>query len=212
MLVALLTHAHAAALLGAAFVPVGVGALAWDDANGFSGSLVGELDGYLRPPLTAHGGWVGKTDAVLANAAVARFATSRWGEGHALDAVSAVRLGLDYRRWLWAREAGRVGMYGTLGGYGILPSAVDTDSNWTEDEQADADEGAAETEGRIGGVGGQLGIGADYIFGDAAGRPAVSLGLRTVVRMHRGQIVDDTATTVSTALLTETALVLEFCR
>jgi hypothetical protein len=212
VLLALLAPASAAVLFGAAWVPPGIGQLAWDDAQGFSGELVGEFDGYLRPPLTAHAGWAGKKDAVLANAAVARFATSRVGDGYATDAISTVRLGLDYRRWVWAREAGRVGLYGTLGGYGILPGATDTDSNWTDAEQADADEAAVERMGRVGGLGGQLGVGGEYVFGDPQGRPAVALGLRTLVRMHRAQVVQDEAATVSTALLTETALVLEFIR
>jgi hypothetical protein len=212
VLLALLHPASAAVLFGAAWVPPGVGQLAWDDANGFSGELVGEFDGYLRPPLTAHGGWVGKHDAVLANAALARFSTSRVGDGYAVDSVSTVRLGLDYRRYVWAREAGRVDLYGTLGGYGIAPGATQTDSNWTEAEQADADEASVEIMGRVGGFGGQAGIGAEYLFGDAQGRPVVAIGLRTLARMHRAQVVQDEAATVSVAWLTETALVVELVR
>ncbi len=213
MLLLLAATAHAAVLFGAAWSPAGIGMFAWDDADKFSGTLAGEFDGLLRPPLTAHGGWVGAHDAILGNVALVQVATSRFAATNATSAVGGLRLGLDYRRYVWAREPGGVNLYGTAGGFGILPNAAETDSAYTEQEQADAAEGAADNRARIGGLGGQGGIGAEYLFADGKGRPAVALGLRWLVRGFRGQESDDEeGTRVSTVVMSEAALVLEFTR
>lgn len=208
----LASRATAGILLGAAWSPAGIGSLAWDDAGNFSGTLAGEFDGLLRPPLTAHGGWIGSRDAVLAGVALARFETVDLGERNARSVVGGTRLSLDYRRYLWKREAERVGMYGDVGLYGLLPSALTVDSAFTEAEQAEAEANDEELKARIGGLGGQLGLGAEYVFGDAGGRPAIAFGIRTLARLHRGQVVTEESYTVSTVLLTEAALVVEFTR
>ena len=208
----LLAPAHAAALLGVAWAPPGVGALAWSDGEQFSGTLAGEFDGLLRPPLTAHGGWIGKHDAVLGGLALVRFSTGSFGNTDSYEGVGSTRLSVDYRRYLLARNAGNVGFYGTGGGYYILPNAADVSDGYTPEEQDAADEGAGDARARIGGLGGQVGVGAEYLFGDAAGRPAVAVGLRYVVRLYRGQAANDEGYTISTILLPEAALVVEWMR
>lgn len=199
-------------LFGGELVPPGVGGLAWGDADAFSDTLAGEFDGLLRPPLTAHGGWIGKKDAVLGGFALVRFADATFAATNTYTGVGSTRLAVDYRRYVHARSAGRVGLYATGGGYFILPNAADVSDAYTPEEQAAADEGAGELRARIGGLGGQLGVGAEYVLGDAAGRPAVALGLRYSARLYRGQASNDEGYRVSTVVLTEAALVVDFMR
>lgn len=213
MLLLLAGTASASVLFGGAWSPAGIGMLAWDDAGKFSGTLAGEFDGLLRPPLTAHGGWVGSQDAVVANFSLVYLNTSRFAASNAVSAVGGVRLGADYRRYLWEREPGGVNLYGDFGAFGILPHAANTDSSYTDQEQSDAAEGAASDRARIGGLGLQAGLGAEYLFADAKGRPAVALGLRWLLRGYRGQEGDDAeGTRVSTLVMSEAALVVEFVR
>lgn len=212
MLLSLLGAAHAAVLFGVAWTPAGVGALAWDDAGAYSGTLAGEYDGLLRPPLTAHGGWVGRQQALLGGVAAVGFGNTTFSDTTSRTRLGGLRLSLDARQWLHPREAGRAGLYGDLGGYGIVPLASDTSDAYTAEEVADAEEGAAADRARIGGFGGQAGVGAEYVFGDREGRPAVAVGARWLARLHRAQASQEDATTVSTVLLTEAALVLEIVR
>lgn len=212
MLLLLVGTASASVLFGGAWSPAGIGSFAWDDAGKFSGTLAGEFDGLLRPPLTAHGGWVGRHDAVLANVSLVQIDTARFASSEALSAVGGLRLGADYRRYVWAREAGAVNLYGDAGAFGIIPNAATTDTAYTEAEQADADEGAASARARVGGLGVQAGLGAEYLFPDAKGRPAVALGVRWLTRGYRGQEGDDDGIRVSTIVMSEAALVVEFVR
>lgn len=212
MLLLLSGAAHAGVLFGGAWSPAGIGALAWDEAGNFSGTLAGEFDGLLRPPLTAHAGWAGTRDAVLGNVAVVQIVTSRFADSSSTKSAGGVRLGVDYRRWLFAREAGAVNFYGMAGAYGIVPNAAYTDASYTDEEAADAAESAASDRARIGGFGGQAGLGAEYVIGDAKGRPAVGVGVRWLVRGYRGQEGDDNGVRVSTVVMSEAALVVEFTR
>jgi hypothetical protein len=211
-LTSLVAPAAASVLFGGAWAPPGIGEIAWSDADALTGTLAGEFDGLLRPPLTAHGGWVGRHDAVLAGLALTRFDTTRFGDGTARSLVGSTRISLDYRRYLWAREADRVDLYGDVGLYGIAPNSITQDSSFTASEDKDAAEADEGVKAMIGGVGGQVGIGGEYVFGDKQSRPSVSVGVRTLMRLHRGQVEQEDATTVSTVVLTETAFVLEFTR
>lgn len=205
--------ARAAVLAGVAWAPAGIGALSWSEADGFSGTLAGEFDGWLRPPLTFHGGWVGERNAVLAGVAVASTGTATFAGSNRRSAAGGVRISGDWRHYLFAREPGRANLYGQAGLYGILPWAEDVDDAYTAEEQADADEGAAGTRARIGGIGAQAGIGAEYLVADGAGRPAVAIGLRYLARIHRGEELEDVGSySVSTVVLSEAAVVLEIVR
>lgn len=212
MLLLLASAASAAALFGVAWSPVGIGALAWDDADAFSGTLAGEFDGLLRPPLTAHGGWVGEHDAVLANLALVQFVDTRYSATVAQSSVGGLRIGADYRRYLWRREAGAANLYGDLGAFGVIPNAAEGDEAYTVAEQDAADETAAANRGRIGGFGGQGGVGGEYVFGDKQGRPAVALGARWLIRGYRGSTAQEDATSTSVVLISEAAVVLEITR
>ncbi len=204
--------ASAAVLFGGAWAPVGIGAFAWNDADNFSGTLAGEYDGLLRPPLTAHAGWAGPRSALLGNVAVVQFTTARYADTTSLLSVGGLRLGLDYRRYLWEREPGAVNLYGAAGLYGIVPNAANNDEAYTAAEQEAADEGAGADRSRVGGFGPQLGVGAEYVFPDAKGRPAVALGVRWLTRLYYGFDSVEGANRMSTVVLSEAAFVLEFTR
>ncbi len=208
----LVEAAKAAVVFGVAYSPVGTGALAWDDASQWSDTLAGEFDGLLRPPLTAHGGWIGQKDALVAGVALVRFMDAEFASSSSYAGVGSTRFSLDYRRYLYSRTPGAVDFYADGGVYAILPNARQTNDSYTEEEQNSADESAASLRARIGGLGAQLGIGADYLFADAAGKPAVALGLRYLGRLHRGQAVTEEGVAISTVLLSEAALTLEFQR
>lgn len=198
-------------LFGVGFNPAGVGALAWSDADQFSGTLAGEFDGVLRPPLTAYAGWFDKHNAALLDVAVVRFSNATFADTSSVESVGAMRLGVDYRRYLPAAGCGPgfIDMYGNVGLYGILPTARDTSDAYTEEDQASADEASAELRARVGGLGGRLGVGAAY---RAGGPASVSVGARGSLVLHRAQSTLETGYTISTVLLPEAVLTLEFRR
>lgn len=212
MWLSLWSAAHAAALLGLAWTPPGVGALAWSDAENFTGTLAGEYDGLLRPPLTAHGGWVGDHAALLAGVAAVRIGSTTVSASTESQARTGVRLALDGRLYARPREAGRVGFYGDVGLFGVAPFAHSTNDAWTEAEQADADETADADRARIAGLGAQAGLGAEWVFADKDGQPAVSIGARYLARVFGQRAVQEDSGTVSSILGTEAAIVLEFTR
>jgi hypothetical protein len=213
MLLSLLTTvAHAGVLFGAAWAPAGVGALARSDAGAFSGTLAGEFDGLLRPPLTAHAGWTnGQWDA-LAGLALVRFDDARLGESPASQAVGATRLALDGRRWFAPRAGGAAGFYAQAGVYAVVPNARLTDAAWTDAEAAEAADTVASTRGRVGGAGGQAGFGAAWAVADADGRAALLLGARGLARAWVGRTTGDDGTVVSLVVLPEAALTIELVR
>ena len=212
MLIFLAFNAQAAVLAGVAYVPPGIGALAFDDADAWSGTLAGEWDGWLRPPLTAHAGWVGGRHAVLGNIAVVEQIANSYADNTHLFSVGGVRIGADWRGYVWPREAGRVNVWPTAGMFGIIPNSAESDTSYTTEETDQAAQDSRERRARIGGIGAQAGIGAEYCFGDAAGKPAFSLGAKWVLRGFGGLDLADQETDFSMFLVSEAALVLEFTR
>ena len=212
MLLFLVRSASAGFLGGLDYVPPGIGAFAFDDADGFSGTLASEWDGWLRPPLTAHAGWVGERHAVLANLAVVESIANSYAENTHTFSVGGVRIGADWRGYLWPREAGRVNVWPTAGLFGILPNSFETDTSYTTEETDQAAEDSRERRARIGGIGAQAGVGVEYCFGDKAGQPAISLGARWLLRGFGGLDLADEETDFSMFLVSEAALVLDFTR
>lgn len=210
MLLFLMAPAFAGGLMGVAWVPTGIGALSWQDAGVFSDTLVGEFDGWLRPPLTVHGGWVGQRFAALGGVSYVGFSNSTFNNASSVDAVGGLRLSGDGRYYLHPRVANQTNGWLDVGAYGVIPSSRTVSDAYTAEEQADADEGAKAERARIGGVGAQAGVGAEYLFGDHRQEPAVALGFRYVIRAFRGQESSEEGYRISTVWLSEAALVLEF--
>jgi hypothetical protein len=145
--------------------------------------------------------------------AAALIANESYAESNQRDSVGALRLGQDYRRYLEDRKPSRVGIYATLGGYGIVPFAEDVNDAYTGEETVEAEEAAEALRARVGGIGGQVGIGAEYVFADGEGKPAIALGVRYLGRIHRAQAIsDDEGVVISAAWMTEGAIVVEFLR
>lgn len=212
MLLLLVGAAKAAFLGGLAFVPAGVGALSLAESEGFSGTLASEWDGWLTPPLTASAGWAGPRLALLGNVAlVETIGSSAAEEVHSFN-VGGLRLGADWRGYLWPRVPGKVNVWGTAGVFGVIPNAAQVDSGWTAAEQDEADKDSADQRAQIGGLGALGGVGAEYVFADAEGKPAVVLGARWVLRGFGGLDIEDTQTDFGMRLVSEAALLLEFTR
>lgn len=210
-MLALLCSAYAGALVGVAWVPAGIGSFSWSDANAFSDTLAGEYDGWLRPPLTFSGGWVDSHNALLAGFAAAFFKTEQYASSSSSRMTGTLRPSLDYRRYLRERKAGRVNAWADAGIYGVIPFATDSSDAYTEEEQADADEAARSSRGRLGMYGAQAGLGAEYLLGDKEGQPAVALGIRYFGRVGASQQVqEEDGLIVSTIWLTEAAVMVEF--
>jgi hypothetical protein len=94
--------------------------------------------------------------------------------------------------------------WGEIGAYGVIPSARDVSDAYTEAEQEDADESAAQVRKTIGGLGGRLGPG----FGVRLGEDAM-VGARFHAVLFRGQRLEESSLTVSTAVWGEAALLFE---
>ena len=207
----LLGSAMAGALVGVTWVPPGIGSFSWSDAEGFSGTLVGEYDGWLRPPLSFQGGWVQGKNALMGSLSLAFVQESQFASTSSSHNVGGLRPGLDYRRYLRAREPGQVNGWLDGGIYGVIPFAEDVSDAYTPEEQADADEGAKSARERVGLYGGQAGLGAEYLLGDKAGKPAVALGMRYFLKVGATQATqEEDGFSVSTLWLTEAGLYLEF--
>jgi hypothetical protein len=86
----------------------------------------------------------------------------------------------------------------------VIPSARQISDSWTEAEQQDADEGAAYTRKTIGALGGWLGPGFGWWVHER-----IMIGARYHVLLHRGQVLTDDALSISTALYSEAAFLVE---
>jgi hypothetical protein len=204
-LLILASSALARPLLGVEWVPYSRGDAMWVDDDRDSGTGVAELDGWLQPALTFHGGVQKERWALLGSLAVARITSTTWlADGRDQDHVGAVRLGLGYRRYLGLPELDRVQGFGDVGLYGVIPSARSLSDSYTEAEQNDADEAAAYTRRAIGALGLQLGPGFGWWVHEQ-----LMLGARYHLVLHRGQILTEDTLSISTALFGEAAFVIE---
>lgn len=191
-------------LAGLDWVPAGRGDLEWVAQGQGSGTLVGELDGLLRPPLSAWAGPAWDKDAVIFGLGVARQATSTWTSQQKTHvALGSVRPSVDYRRYLRPREAGQATAWLGAGVHGNIPWVRYTSESWTAEEQAAMDEAAAADRGRIGGLGGRLGLGAEAWLTES-----LAVGGSWSGRLHRQQYNGTDGYTVSTWVGGEAALTL----
>lgn len=198
-------------VLGGAWVPPGVGTQSWSDANAFSGTLVGEFDGWLRPALNVYGGVVGDRLGLLGSFSVASINNSQYAGTSSTHVVGALRLGVDGRAYLRPRQPGMVNVWGNLGIDAVIPRANDVSDAYTEQEQADADEASASTRAQIGGLGAHLGPGVEYLFADKAGNPAVAVGLNYRLRLFGAwEFQEEDGLRISTLWLGESALFADF--
>ncbi|MCP4805052.1 MAG: hypothetical protein GY913_17305 [Proteobacteria bacterium] len=204
MLFALLTTAHAAEpFVGVDYVPMGRIDLLWADSEQPSGTFVGEFDGLVSPPLSAYAGlFRGDHWAWTLGLSMARTRTVTWtaADRRTLTATG-IRPALDGQRYLLPREVGAPTAWVGAGLYGVIPIARDRNDAYGEEEQSAANEGSREVMARIGGLGGRVGVGAEYLLVDG-----LTVGFRTHLWGYRGQRFTEDALLVSTLVSVDAAL------
>lgn len=158
---------------GVEWRPLSRADLGWVLDERDSGVAVGEFDGSVRPPLLAYGGaWVGERTAIAGSLGVARLTNTT-----EVDAIirqrhwGVIRPGIDLRFALLRPEERRPLPWLLLGGHADVPSARDTSTGYTRDEQAVADEQAFVERASLGGVGVRAGLGAEIEL-----QPGLTLG------------------------------------
>ena len=185
--------AIAGPVLGLDWMPLGRADLVWLEEEQTTGTLVGEFDGLVRPSLTAFGGIERGREAWLMELGLARVSTVTWdGEGYRRVATGTARLAFDWNHSVRDREPGTASAWIGAGVSGTIPQALDSSDLYSDEEQADADEGSQAIEGRIGGVGGRVGLGASYHVTES-----MDLGMRYHLSAYRGQLASEDSVTVS---------------
>jgi len=198
--------AVAGGVVGVEYVPPGLGEMAWVSSEQLSGSLVAERDGILTPPLRSFGGYAWGRNAVTAGFAVARIATTVvTTDNEATSTRMAVRPSVDYRRWFMDPVPNRPLFFVAGGLYGVVPFAAEAAEGASTEDRAALAEAAKQARGRIGAIGGSLGIGAEVRWDNGLG-----LGIRSSVVVHRSQSSNQETQTVSSLIRPETALSLSF--
>ncbi len=192
--------------LGAALRPLGRGDLAWVLEGRTTGLAVGELDGFVRPPLTSFvGAWITPRVAMQGSLGIARLQTTTVVDDLATQRHwGVVRPGLDARFALIDVQPKKPIPWAYVGSHIDIPSVRDVSTGYTDEEQEAADEGATLERARLGGFGARLGIGADI-------RPwtGVAVGLQTGLQWQRSLFVADDPTAVTSWLVGETALLVQ---
>jgi len=201
-----LSTAQAGALLGAEYVPPGMGEMAWVADGQLSGTQVAERDGLLVPPLRTEGGWVFGRTGLLGGMSVARVSTSvQDADSTAVESRSALRPALSVRRWLMDPVSATPLFFLTSGIHLVVPFVSQASDGVSSEEESALDEAAQEDEDRIGGWGGQVGMGAEYRFENG-----ISFGMKSSVVIHRSQQSNAQTRTVSVLVRPQTALTVGF--
>ena len=201
-----LSAAHAGPLLGVEYVPPGLSEMAWVASGQLSGTQVAERDGMLVPSLRTEGGWVFGRTGVLGGLSVARVATSvQTSESNSVEARSALRPAVNVRRWLMDPTAGAPLFFLTSGLHLVVPFVSASSDGSSEEEDSALNETADEDKERIGGWGGQIGMGAEYRF-----ETGLSFGMKSTMVILRSQQSNAQTRTVSVLVRPQTALTVGF--
>ena len=148
VLLLLATTNAATPVFGLEWRPLGRADLAWVEEGRTSGLAVAELDGAVRPSLSAFfGAWVSNRTAILGSLGIARLTTTTWtpaAEEGGEDTFQSrhwgvVRPEIDVRFAPWGHDR-NPSAFLLAGVYGDIPSARDVSNAYTEEEQATADE------------------------------------------------------------------------
>ena len=172
-----------------------------------TGTGVGEFDGTVWPSMRAFGGaWLSERFGLTGGLGIARLTTTAWvGDEWQSRHVGVLRPSLDLRASLLKRSDDRPRPLLLLGGYGDIPSARFTSDSFTDAEQDQADEVAAEERARLGGFGLRGGAGVDLRVHEH-----VSVGFIWTARWHRGLARSGGATTVTSWVGSDVALTVAF--
>lgn len=207
LLIAAASAAPAVPVFGLEWRPLGRADLAWVQEGRTTGLGVGELDGSVRPPLSAWFGlWASQRVAFVGSLGVARLTTTTWTQGADGEDVyvsrhwGVVRPELGLRLAPWGHDRSPMPL-AQLGVHGDIPSARAVSNAYTEAEQLTADEIAAADRARLGGFGARLGLGAEV----ALGRGVRVGGIWSLAWQQTLTLSDDT-NAVSTWLVADASL------
>ena len=193
---------HAGAMMGAEYVPSGLGDMAWVESDQLSGSMVAEHDGMLVPPLTAVGGYAWDRVGVFGGLAVARVSTTViTTDAEAQSTRMAIRPSAELRYWFTETGTDTPLFFANVGAHWVIPSTTESATQASKADQAALDEAADEAAGRIGAIGGNLGVGAEVRWKNGLG-----LGIRTDVVITRFDTSNAQTQTVSSLIRPRTAL------
>jgi hypothetical protein len=202
----ILSTAQAGPLLVAEYVPPGLSEMAWVADGQLSGTQVAEHDGLLVPPLRAQGGWVFGRTGLLGGLALARVATSvQTSESTSVESRSALRPAMNVRRWLMDPVSDTPLFFLTSGVHLVVPFVSQASDGSSSEETSALEEAAEEDADRIGGWGGQVGMGAEYRF-----KNGLSFGMKSSVVIHRSQKSNAETRAVSVLVRPQTALTVGF--
>lgn len=209
MLLALGIDAYAAprGFAGLEWRPLSRQDLVWVDEDRTSGTSVGEFDGTVRPVLGAFGGlWVNRFVGLSFGLTYAQLdRSSRTEESRRLTRVSVLRPSLDLRFGWMEPLHHRPVPWVLVGLYGDIPAARDVSTAYTQEEQEAADDVAADSRYRLGGIGGRVGLGLDYRL-----LPGLMIGGQVSVGLHRAGYTGGDTRFATVFLATEAALLLTF--
>ncbi len=208
MLMGLLLSAtvQAGGMVGVEYVPSGLGDMAWVEEEQLSGSLVAERDGLLVPPLRCVGGYAWGRNGVIGSLSMARIATTVITTDSESSSIrTAIRPSVNYRRWLMDPGTNTPLFYLTGGMSLVIPFAEETADNASEEDKVALEEAAKDAKGRIGAIGGNLGIGAEVRWDNGLG-----LGIQSVIAITRFDASNVETQTVSSVIRPETALTLSY--
>lgn len=188
--------------LGVDYVPSGRADLVWVDEARTSGTLVGELDGLVRPSLTPYLVLHGARVSTVLGLGFGRTSEISWtGEERRKVVNAGIRPAVDLHHYLLEdRASAWVG----AGVYGVIPIVRDVSSAYGEAEQEAAREASREVMARIGGVGGRLGAGAEVELS-----PGLTVGLRFHTNAWRGQRISEDSVSISTLMWADAGLRLQ---
>ena len=199
--------AQAAPVIGVEWAPLSRGDLTWLEEDQSSGTLVGEHDGWLQPALRMYGGWSQGIWTTVAGLRVARITHTQWAaDGGATNQshTGALRPSVDIRRTLTTTSSPSNQLWLESGAWGVVPSARLTSATYSDAEQDDANQEAAQLRARIGGAGLRIGLGASVDVGKG-----LSLGARTGGLLFVGQQLTEGTLMTSVAVWSETTLLAE---
>ena len=208
MLTALLMGglAHAGGMIGTEYVPAGLTDMAWVESDQLSGSMVAERDGMLVPPLTAVGGYAWDRIGIFGGFSVARVSTTIiTTDSEARSTRMAIRPSAEVRYWFNDVGAERPLFFANVGAHWVIPSTTETAGQASEADQAALDEAAKEAAGRIGAIGGNIGVGAEVRWENGMG-----LGIRTDIVITRFDTSNAQTQTVSSLIRPRTAFTLSY--
>ena len=209
-MLALLWPALAAAatpIVGVEWTPFSRSDLVWVQDGRTSGVAVGEFDGTVNPALNAFGGvWFNRRLGLVGSLGVGRLTSTTWtGSDYTQRHWGVVRPEADLRIAFGPREVFRPAPWAFIGLYGDIPSARDTSTTYTPDEQQQADQNAYIERARLGGIGARAGAGVDFRLHEG-----IAVDALWALQYHRGVIRSDQVDTITSWLGTHVSLLLTF--